>query len=264
MLLDVDMPGLDGPATLREMRADAELSSVPVLFLTVLTDAEDVAAGLELGAVDYLRKPCEPVELTARVSRALRTTAQENALADRIREISKLSTTDALTGVGNRRRIQAAVDEVIVANGANAETMVIIVDIDYFKDVNDTYGHIIGDEILRNVASRLLGAVPERVAVARWGGEEFVLAGAGLDAAAARVLAEDVRRIVGATPFATSSGAAIPITISAGCALGRAASFDAVLLAADAALFEAKRAGRNRVVVAGPPVPGCAVPAAHS
>jgi len=100
MLLDIDMPVLDGPGTLRAMRAAPDLCSVPVLFLTARTGAADVAAGLGLGAQDYLRKPCEPAELTARVARALRAKSQEETLARQARELFALSTTDALTGLG--------------------------------------------------------------------------------------------------------------------------------------------------------------------
>jgi two-component system cell cycle response regulator len=247
MLLDIDMPRLDGPATLREMKADPQLASVPVIFLTARAGADDVAAGLDLGASDYLRKPCEAVELTARVSRALRTKAQQEVLAERVQEMNRANSTDVLTGLGNRRRIEATIDQVIGMHGPDADTAVIIVDIDHFKAVNDTYGHAIGDEVLRYVAGRLRGAADDRVALARWGGEEFVLAGVGLDAAGVYALADEARRVVGATPFATSTGVTIPITVSAGCAIGHAAGFGAVLETADAALYEAKRTGRNRV-----------------
>src|SRR5882672_4797305 len=113
MLLDIDMPVMDGPTTLREIRAEPELQSLPVLFLTARTGADDVAAGLDLGAQDYLRKPCEPAELTARVARALRTKAQEDTLLRQARELNELSTTDALTGLGNRRRMEATIDELV-------------------------------------------------------------------------------------------------------------------------------------------------------
>lgn len=106
VLLDVDMPVMDGHTTLREMRADPELQAVPVLFLTAHTDGANAAVGLELGAQDYLRKPCEPAELTARVGRALKAKAQEDALARHARDMNKLSTTDPLTGLGNRRRME--------------------------------------------------------------------------------------------------------------------------------------------------------------
>ena len=253
VLLDVDMPVMDGPSTLRVMRADPELHSVPVLFLTAHTGGTDVAAGLELGAQDYLRKPCEPAELTARVGRALRAKAQEDALARQASEMGKLSTTDALTGLGNRRRVEATIDELSATHGPETIVTVIMVDVDHFKAVNDTFGHAVGDIVLRIVAARLRDAVDDRAVLARWGGEEFLVAGVGLGEAAARALAEHLRHVVSATPLATGVDQAIPVTVSAGCAIGTLAAFNTALAAADRALYDAKRAGRNQVAMA-PPV----------
>jgi diguanylate cyclase (GGDEF)-like protein len=249
MLLDIDMPVLDGPATLRAMRAEPELRSVPVLFLTARTGAADVAAGLDLGAQDYLRKPCEPAELTARVARALRTKAQEETLARQARELFELSTTDALTGLGNRRRMEATIAELTAMHGDDARVTVILLDVDHFKAVNDTFGHAVGDIVLRIVAKRLQGAVDERIHVVRWGGEEFLLAVVGLDDARASGLAERLRHAVSATPFAVSSDQTIAITVSGGCATGPVTAFSLAVEAADTSLYEAKRTGRNRIVM---------------
>jgi two-component system, cell cycle response regulator len=250
VLLDIDMPVMDGHTTLREMRADPELAAIPVLFLTARTAGTDVAAGLELGAQDYLRKPCEPAELTARVGMALRAKALEHALARQARELNELSITDALTGLGNRRSITATVDELIATRGPDCGVAVIMFDVDHFKLVNDNYGHPVGDVVLRIVAQRLRAAVDARLLLARWGGEEFLLVGVGLDAAEAFAQAEHARHVVSENPFATGIDQTIPVTVSAGCAIGTLAGFAAALEAADGALYEAKRAGRNRVLVA--------------
>ena len=250
VLLDIDMPVMDGHTTLREMRADPDLAAIPVLFLTARTAGTDVAAGLELGAQDYLRKPCEPAELTARVGMALRAKALEHALARQARELNELSITDALTGLGNRRSITATVDELIATRGPDCIVAVIMFDVDHFKAVNDNYGHPVGDVVLRIVAQRLRTAVDARLLLSRWGGEEFLLVGVGLDAAEAFAQAEHARLVVSEHPFATGIDQTIPVTVSAGCAIGTLAGFAAALEAADGALYEAKRAGRNRVLVA--------------
>lgn len=250
VLLDVDMPVLDGHATLREMRADPALQSIPVLFLTARTSGADVAVGLELGAQDYLRKPCEPAELTARVAMALRAKAQEDALARQARELNELSTTDVLTGLGNRRRMEETIDELAVRLGPTTDMTVIMIDVDHFKVVNDTYGHAIGDVVLKIVAGRLRGCVEKGVEVARWGGEEFVVAAVGLGEADAFALADHVRQTVGFTPFAVGVDQAIVVTVSAGCAIAPISAFSAALEAADGALYEAKRSGRDRAVLA--------------
>ena len=248
VLLDIDMPVMDGHAALREMRDDPDLRSTPVLFLTARTGGADVATGLELGAQDYLRKPCEPAELTARVGMALRTKAQETALAVEARTMSELSTTDALTGLGNRRRMEAEISALLAKHGPDALATFIMVDVDHFKSVNDTLGHAVGDLVLRIVAGRLRGALDERLLVCRWGGEEFLAAGVGLDAAEAYAEAERVRKIVSATPFAIGVDQSVAVTVSAGCTVATMAGFAAALEAADKALYEAKRSGRNRVV----------------
>ena len=251
VLLDVDMPVMNGHATLREMRANADLDSLPVLFLATRTGGSDVASGLAVGAQTYLRMPCEPAELIARVGTALRTKATEDALAHQARDMNELTTIDVLTGIGNRRRMETRILERAATHGPDAAATVVMVDIDHFKAVNDTLGHAVGDIVLRIVAGRLRGAVvDERVVVCRWGGEEFLAAGVGLDATKAYALAEQLRHAVSVTPFAIGVDQAIPVTVSAGCATGTLAVYAAVLEAANGALYEAKRTGRNRIVMA--------------
>jgi two-component system cell cycle response regulator len=236
---------LDGHATLIEMRADRDLQSLPVLFLTARTGGADLAAGLELGAQDYLRKPCDAAELTARVAMALRAKAQADAIA-------RHSTTDVLTGLGNRRQMDETVAELTAMHDPGAAVTVIMLDVDHFKAVNDTYGHAVGDVVLKIVAGRLRGALDKGVSVARWGGEEFVVVAVGLGGAQAHALADHVRQAVSHTPFSTGVDQTIIVTVSAGCAIAPLSAFSAALEAADGALYEAKRAGRNCVVVAAP------------
>jgi two-component system, cell cycle response regulator len=247
VLLDVDMPVMDGPTALAAMKEDAELADIPVLFLTARTSGTDVAAGLQLGANDYLRKPIDPAELAARVAVALRQSSQEKTLRSMAREADRLSTLDALTGLGNRRQLELATDELRGTIGGAAPVAVIIADIDHFKLVNDTEGHLIGDAVLRIVAARLRATVGHQHQLVRWGGEEFVALAAGLDHAAVAALAERLRSAICDSPFAIDEGRTLPITISIGCVSGRLDALDDVLQAADEALYEAKRGGRNRV-----------------
>jgi diguanylate cyclase (GGDEF)-like protein len=250
VLLDIDMPVMDGHATLREMRADADLYSVPVLFLTTLTGGNEVTSSVTIGAQDYLRTPCEPAELIARVDAVLRAKTTEDALARQARETNELGTIDMLTGIGNRRRMETRILEVAATHGPGAVATVVMVGIDGFKAINDTHGHAVGDIVLRIVAGRLRGAVvDERILVCRWGGDEFMAAGVGLDPTEAHALAEQLRSAIAVTPFAIRADQAIPVTVSAGCATGTLAVYAAVLEAAHAALDEATRLG-NRVVMA--------------
>ncbi len=253
VLLDIDMPVMDGLATLEAMKADDELRSLPVLFLTARTGGTDVAAGLVLGAQDYLRKPCDPAELTARVATALRLKAQEDALREQARALTDLSSTDPLTGLGNRRRLEHQTQRLILRAGAQAAAGLLIVDVDHFKRVNDTEGHPLGDRVLRVVADRLQVALDEPGpdgdrSLVRWGGEEFVVLAMGLTGAALVALGERLRLAVGRTPLTVDVGKRLDITVSVGCGSGTVGGMEALLSAADQALYEAKAGGRNRVV----------------
>ena len=247
VLLDIDMPVMDGHATLREMRADADLCSVPVLFLMARPGGSEVAAGVELGTQSYLPKPCDPGELKLRVAMALRTKAAEDALARHARDANELSTTDLETGIGNRRLMETRILELAATHGPAAVATVIKFGVDDFEAVNDTFGHAVGAMVLRIVAGRLRNAVvDEHVLLCRWDSEEFLAVGVGLDATEASALAERLRYAVSITPFAAASDLVIPITLSAGCATGALGVYGAVLEAASVALFEAKRAGHNQ------------------
>jgi two-component system cell cycle response regulator len=248
VLLDVDMPVMDGPTALAAMRREPALVDVPVLFLTARTSGADVAAGLRLGAQDYLRKPCDPEELTARVANALHQKVERDSFERKAVEADRLSTVDVLTGLPNRRLLQMRTEEMLVAGGSGTPAALLMIDVDRFKQVNDTEGHTVGDLVLRILAGRL-STVAHNALLTRWGGEEFVvLLPPIVDAAELAAIGERFRAAVDATPFSIDKGRLLDITISVGAASGRLGAFDAMLQAADEALYMAKRSGRNRVV----------------
>jgi two-component system cell cycle response regulator len=255
ILLDVDMPVMDGLQTLAAIQADTDLCALPVLLLTARTSGAEVAAGFELGAQDYLRKPCETSELLARVAGALNLKARENSLRARAVELDELSATDPLTGLGNRRHLDLEVAATVARHGGDRPTGVALIDIDHFKAVNDSEGHLVGDVVLKILAGRVRNVVGGHTFV-RWGGEEFlILVGLGEGdgdgpETAVRLVAEHAREVVSARMFAIPGGRAIAVTISVGCAWGAIGELDRVVGMADAALYEAKRNGRNRVEVA--------------
>jgi two-component system, cell cycle response regulator len=253
VLLDVEMPGLDGYTVLRILREDAELSEIPVVFLTAHAETEDVVRGLQLGAHDYLRKPFEPSELIARVSAALRVKSLQDELRRRNAELETVTRTDALTGICNRRHLEERLHGMLAAARRHHQpAAVLMIDVDHFKRVNDTLGHAGGDAVLRQVADRLHRRVRLEDVVGRWGGEEFVVLSDATDAAAAEVLAGRLLAAVGGSPFAIEGGDDVGVTVSIGCAAGTDDA-EALLRRADAALYEAKSNGRNRVVVSGGP-----------
>ena len=251
VLLDVDMPVLDGIQTLEQMQADRDLSGLPVLFLTARTGGDEAARGLELGAQDYLRKPCDPAELLARVGAVLRQRAREQNLVSQAQALTEQSTTDPLTGVANRRGLM----QLITGLDDDLPIGVLLVDLDHFKAVNDSQGHIVGDTVLAVVSARLRSTCEASATVTRWGGEEFVVIAPGCDAGELAWLAERLRGSVGGNPLAVGGREPLSVTISVGTALGAAANFDELLNEADAAMYRAKAAGRDRVVASQSPAP---------
>jgi diguanylate cyclase (GGDEF)-like protein len=248
ILLDIDMPVLDGLSTLQLMRKDPTLESIPVLFLTARTSGSDVATGLQLGAKDYLRKPCEPEELLARVATALTASRLQQSLDSRAKLLDDLSTTDPLTGLGNRRRFDLWLADLRRTTGDACPVGAAIADADRFKSINDEQGHLTGDTVLQILARRIRSAVPEGALIVRWGGEEFLVVQSGGHANAIAHTAEAVRAAVAAEPMAVGVDRLLWVTVSVGCATGTLGQIMATIDAADSALYDAKHAGRNCVV----------------
>lgn len=247
VLLDVEMPGLDGYGVLEAMRADPLLSTIPVVFLTGRASSEDVAEGLRRGAHDYLRKPFEPAELLARVSAAVRTKRLQDELRERNRQLEHLSSTDMLTGLYNRRHLDTQLERLISRSLRHVLPLtVILLDIDRFKAVNDTYGHDAGDAVLVEVGHRLAGRLRSEDVLGRWGGEEFLIVLPDIDSTGALTLADDLRREVADGPVLTPAGP-VAVTASFGVAAWDGESRDRLVARADTALYEAKHSGRNTV-----------------
>ncbi len=253
VLLDVDMPEMDGHQALAVMRADPALEGLPVIFLTGRAGTDDVVEGLQLGAQDYLRKPCEPAELIARVRTVLRMKARQDELHRRNDELSAETSTDELTGLPNRRALGRLLPQLVERARSRGERVgVLVVDIDHFKQVNDSYGHLIGDVVLRTVARRLRSGLRQEQVVGRWGGEEFLVLAADSSLDDAARVAERLRATVGFDPVPADNGQHVSVTVSIGVAAGSGDATD-LLRHADAALYVAKAQGRNRVVTAPSP-----------
>ncbi len=250
ILLDVEMPVLDGHATLERLKADPQLKDIPVVFLTGRVDTADVVNGLRLGAHDYLRKPFEANELMARVSAALRTKWLQDELRTRNAELDRVSRIDMLTNIYNRRHLDEHLRSVISAARRHDRSVgVLIVDIDHFKDVNDEHGHLAGDAVLREVAARLQQAMRTEDALGRWGGEEFLAVLTDTPPDGVRVMAERLRQVIAAAPFTLDDGSQIRVTVSVGHTNGTEGA-EVLVHRADDALYVAKAEGRNRVAAA--------------
>jgi diguanylate cyclase (GGDEF)-like protein len=245
LLLDIEMPRVNGFQVLSAMRRDSSLAEIPVIFLTAHSSPSEVAEGLRRGAHDYLRKPCQTPELVARLLVARRTKHLRDELRARNQELERLATTDVLTELKNRRSIQLEL-QAAVSRAARHETAlsVLLIDIDHFKQVNDGHGHMVGDEVLQEVVRRLRSRLRLEDSCGRWGGEEFLVLLPDTTGEAAAILAENLRSLVGDAPI---GAAELRVTISIGAAQWRGEAPDELIRRADAALYDAKAAGRNAV-----------------
>jgi diguanylate cyclase (GGDEF)-like protein len=247
ILLGVELGGIDGFEALARLKSDPTLADTPVLFITGHTDTRDLVDGLQLGAHDYLRKPFEPAEVIARVRAAARMKALQDELRQRNAELHRISRTDPLTALGNRRHLDEQLRSARTSARRHGTALsVAIIDVDQFKKVNDTYGHASGDDVLCEVARRLAAVAREEDVVGRWGGEEFLVILPYCDIDSSFAIGERFREAIADQRIPTADRDLIPVTVSIGCATGDDAQ---VVERADIALYAAKERGRNRTVV---------------
>ena len=249
-ILDWEMPGLSGVEVCRMLRQAAAEPYVYVILLTANDQEKAVIEGLTAGADDYLRKPFNQQELEARLRAGRRITDLQAELVAAREAQRTLAAHDALTGLWNRGAIfDLCAREHARARREERPLSVVMVDLDHFKKVNDTWGHPVGDRVLIETAHRLGSGIRSYDAVGRYGGEEFlvILPGSGRDAAMAR--ADQLRLSVGSRPV-TVGGHDLTVTASMGVAASLPAGtldLEGLLRAADEALYRAKNEGRNRV-----------------
>ncbi|HXY24715.1 MAG TPA: diguanylate cyclase [Candidatus Acidoferrum sp.] len=258
-LLDWVMPELDGLGVCGEVRKRKEHSYVYMVLLTSKESKEDVVAGLGAGADDYLTKPFDPEELKARLRTGIRILELEDRLIEARDGMQFQATHDALTSLWNRGVIMEMLErELVRSNREGKSTAVLLADLDHFKQVNDTYGHLAGDEVLKETARRLLSSVRSYDFVGRYGGEEFLVILSDCDPAFSLTRTEEIRKAVARLPFQTSAGA-IPVTMSIGLLISQEwghRPMEELLHETDSALYTAKGAGRNCVRVAIADSPG--------
>ena len=255
-IVDWDMPGIDGLELCRRVRARQE----PYVYMVLLTGKErqeDLVHGLAQGADDYLAKPCDFQELEVRLRVGKRIVELQSELIDAREKLRVEATHDSLTGLLNRNAIQ----DILVRDFARAKRektnlSVILVDLDHFKKINDTYGHASGDIVLCESAHRMRQALRTYDAIARYGGEEFLAVVPGCVGAEALSVAERLRMALNHEPVQLAPDVSLIVTGSFGLATtaliagNQAIDCDTLVQAADAAMYRAKQGGRDRVEVA--------------
>ncbi len=246
-------PAEDAPLRLvSRCRAIEALRQLAILLIAGEDDLPRLVKGLDLGASDYVVRPVDDNELLARTRNQIRRKRLQDRLRENYHRSLSLALTDELTGLYNRRFLFAHLDQLRerIAQGG-PEAAVLLFDLDYFKGINDNYGHAAGDEVLRQLAARILRLVRDVDLVARLGGDEFVVVMAETPEAEALVIAERLRLAIADEPFVVkTSRDPLHLTISIGVSTLDADhdSSDALLAGADDCLYRAKNAGRNRTI----------------
>jgi two-component system, cell cycle response regulator len=250
LILDWMMPGIDGLELCRRIREKQNDRYQYVLLLTGKDEKEDVIEGLNSGADDYLTKPFNIGELRARLRTGKRILALQRELIQAREALRFEATHDALTGLWSRgATLHLLGSEMQRSARTHASTGILMIDLDHFKSVNDTHGHLTGDEVLKEAAFRISQAVRSYDFVGRYGGEEFLAILTSCTPADLRMVAERIRTVIADLPIATKT-ATVKATVSIGGVVASTGAHDLEFLAAaDSALYEAKRGGRNRVVI---------------
>jgi diguanylate cyclase (GGDEF)-like protein len=252
ILLDLIMPIMDGYEVCEHLKADDTTKEIPIIMVTSKAEATDKVKGLEMGALDYVTKPFDEGELIARVNIHLRLRELYEAVQEQNRQLKEMANRDGLTGLYNHRYFHEQLSQDFLRAKRYHESLAcILLDIDYFKKFNDTYGHQTGDVVLRALANVIQKATRESDLAARYGGEEFAVILYHTDGSAAFEAAERLREMVESNEV-KDNGNALRVTISVGIATfpnEKIQDAKDLIEFADQALYKAKDNGRNRVEV---------------
>jgi two-component system, cell cycle response regulator len=252
LIVSLGLENFDALRLCSQVRSLDRTRNLPILALAEPDNSARVVRGLEIGVNDYLMRPIDKNELLARARTQIRKRRYTERLRDNVQMSIEMAITDALTGLFNRRYMESHLTTLIEQAIARGKPLsALILDIDYFKAINDTHGHDAGDDVLREFALRIKRSIRGIDLACRLGGEEFVVIMPETDMAVAAMVAERLRRRIAADSFAIQQGTrTVPVTISIGIAAlrGKDDNAAALLKRADQALYRAKRDGRNRVV----------------
>lgn len=241
ILLDIMMPDMDGYEVCSVLKSQEDTLDIPIVFITAKTDEDSIEKAYECGGMDYITKPFKPRELTARV----RTQIKLKGLMDHLEFIASY---DAMTGIYNRRKFFELAEKMFKESGENLYA--VMIDIDKFKNVNDTYGHPIGDKVIKAVTKAVSENIFETSLFGRVGGEEFAILCHSNSQTLVVTCLEKIRLAVSEAKTITEDGRVVSCTISEGFSKNKPelGTLDKLLKEADEALYEAKGSGRNRVI----------------
>jgi two-component system, cell cycle response regulator len=254
MIVSLSLENFDGLRLCSQARSLERTRHMPILAISDADNNARLLRGLEIGVNDYLLRPVDKNELLARARTQIRKRRYTDHLRDNVQNSIEAAITDALTGLYNRRYMESHLATLAEQASARSKPLALMmIDIDYFKSINDGHGHDAGDDVLREFAVRIRKSIRGIDLACRYGGEEFVVVMPETDLGVAGMVAERIRRAIASNPFSVSSGQSrLDVTISIGLATldAKGEQIADVLKRADQALYRAKRDGRNRVVSA--------------
>ncbi len=251
-VLDWMMPGMSGPEVCRLLREREDERYTYILLVTSRSHREDLIEGMEAGADDYITKPFDQNELKVRLGPGRRIVELQDALLAAQAALREQATVDPLTRIWNRRTTLEILDRELARCERGASPLgLVLADLDRFKTVNDTHGHLAGDRVLHEAAQRMAASSRQYDAVGRYGGEEFLLILPGCDSVSAESQAQRLRLIISEMPFLIDGDQKLDITCSfgvTGVPARQRCSQEEIISVADTALYKAKKQGRNCVV----------------
>lgn len=265
ILMDVIMPDMDGFTTCRMLKSNKSTADIPLIFITARNESDDIVKGFEAGGQDYIAKPFNPQELYARVHSHIELKKSREAVAEYaaqlernntelnllLKKLEVMAAIDPLTGIANRRTaINRINEETARYNRNKKEFCLLMVDIDNFKHINDSYGHEIGDCVIKHVVEIMQSHLRKQDMVSRWGGEEFLILLPETDSCTALIAAEKIRNLIEASAL-TVKDTSVTVTVTiGGTEFDPDIDLDANINRADEALYAGKNKSKNCVVMA--------------
>jgi len=253
ILLDIMMPNMSGYEVCKILKKNEVTKNIPVIFITAKVDEDSIEKAYSIGGIDYVTKPFKPKELLARVKTQLDLQKLIQDLKESQDELKLLASTDSMTKLYNRRYFSTISEHILeLAKRDNISTSLIMLDIDKFKNINDTYGHKVGDDVIISLAQKLKEWTRKSDIICRFGGEEFVILLPETNIDGALVISEKIRQIVEDEVINLEFGRELKFTVSIGVSEVKNeedVNIEASIQRADEALYEAKQSGRNKVCV---------------